>query len=67
MSIAEIKDAIEKLPPKKRGELLRWIHEWEDDEWDQQMAHDADAGKLDFLIREADQARKKGSLREWPK
>ncbi len=67
MSITEIKNAIEKLSLKDRDELLHWIHEWEEDAWDKQMAQDANAGKLDFLIREADQARKNGTLREWPK
>ena len=39
--------------------------EFEDD-WDRQMDADASAGKIDFLVREADDATRGGSLRDWP-
>lgn len=35
----------------------------EDDAWDRQIAADAEAGKLDFLIAEAMEAEAKGQLR----
>lgn len=30
------------------------------------MAADAQAGRLDFLVREADEAMEGGTLRDWP-
>jgi len=36
----------------EREELLTWLLNLDDD-WDRQMAKDAVAGKLDFLIEEA--------------
>lgn len=38
----------------------------DDAKWVKQMEDDAAAGKLDFLIDEADRAEKAGDLRDWP-
>jgi len=38
----------------------------EDDDWDRQMAEDAEAGRLDFLMDEIDEAVKRGDLRDLP-
>jgi hypothetical protein len=37
-----------------------------DDEWDRQMKAEAEAGKLDQFIEEAETERKAGVLREFP-
>ncbi len=34
--------------------------------WDAEVDRDAAAGKLDFLIAEAQQDREQGRLRDWP-
>ncbi len=34
--------------------------------WDRKMESDAAAGKLDFLVQEADEAASRGLLRDWP-
>jgi hypothetical protein len=53
-TVAEIKDAIEKLSPQERCELEALLHPFDDDDWDRQMKRDAAAGKFDALHREAD-------------
>jgi hypothetical protein len=65
-TVTEIKRAIQKLPSKDRSKLTTWIVEQDSDAWDKQMAADAAAGKLDFLIAEAAAARKTSKLRNWP-
>ena len=65
-TVTEIKRAIQKLPPKARTKLTTWIVQQDNDEWDSQMAEDAAAGRMDFLIEEATSARKAGKLRDWP-
>jgi hypothetical protein len=66
-TIAEIIDAVKNLDEKEKGEFLERLADLDfDDEWDRRMAADAAAGKLDFLVREADAAIEAGTLREWP-
>ena len=65
-TVQEIKAAIEKLSLSERGELERWLHGWEDDEWDRQIAADAASGKLDELLKNVDARIDNGTLRELP-
>jgi len=46
MGMAEIKDAVNKLPAQERLKLLAELCDWPDDEWDRQMKRDAAAGKF---------------------
>ena len=62
----EIKKAASALSVNEREELLSWLLDLDDD-WDRQMAKDAAAGKLDFLVDEARSAVREESLRDWPK
>jgi hypothetical protein len=55
MTLEEIKQAIPKLTLEERAELMRCLHDWEDDEWDPQMKRDFAAGKLDKLLAEVDE------------
>ena len=64
-TIEEIKRAAERLSVAEREELLAWLLDV-DDEWDRQMAKDAAAGKLDFLIEQAQAAFREDTLRDWP-
>jgi hypothetical protein len=52
--VQEIKAAISKLTLEERAEVARWLHGWEDDEWDDQMKRDLAAGKLDQLMTKVD-------------
>ena len=65
-TVLEIERAIEKLPAQDLTRLTKWILKRDNDQWDHQMDKDAAAGKLDFLIKEANTARKNGTLRKWP-
>ena len=50
MSILEIEDAIRKLPPEKVNELMNWLAKYHAEIWDEQIANDLDAGRLDPIL-----------------
>jgi hypothetical protein len=66
MTVADIKNAIESLSEKERCELNAWLQNWTPDEWDCQMEADVQAGRLDSLAREAEEAFEKGECRPFP-
>ena len=67
-TISEIQEAILSLRRPEYTELKQWLAEleaerhWE--EWDEQIKSDSDAGKLDFLVAEALEAKANGTLAE---
>ena len=63
-SIEEIKAAIEALPEPDYVQLRRWFSERDWEKWDRQIEVDAESGKLDFLVAEALEAKKNGTLKE---
>lgn len=65
-TVDEIKKAAGALSVNDREELLSWLLDLDDD-WDRQMAKDATAGNLDFLIEEARTSVREETLRDWPK
>ena len=65
MTVAEIKQAILNLPKAESAEIVEWLYElseceWE--EWDRQIEADSKAGKLDFLKVETEEVKRKGGL-----
>jgi hypothetical protein len=54
LSVQEIEAAILELPPHDLAKLAEWFEEYRADEWDRQIAADAEAGRLDALIRGAE-------------
>jgi hypothetical protein len=64
-TVDEIKKAAGALSVNEREELLSWLLDVDDD-WDREMATDAAAGKLDFLIEEARSTVREETLRDWP-
>ncbi|MDR3406678.1 MAG: hypothetical protein P4L99_29605 [Chthoniobacter sp.] len=55
------------LTDEEKDDFLEKLREVEfEDAWDRQMQADARTGKLDFLVREADEAIQAGTLRDWP-
>ncbi|HLX96712.1 MAG TPA: hypothetical protein VKU37_13285 [Verrucomicrobiae bacterium] len=66
-TVAEIKEAIERLSPRERCELEALLHPRTDDDWDREMQADAAAGKFDRLKDEAAAERRAGKLRDFPK
>jgi hypothetical protein len=62
-TVPEIKEAIAKLSPEEYCELMAALRPpLEDDEWDEQMKADAEAGRLDFIDREIEQAKRDDTL-----
>jgi hypothetical protein len=62
--VDELKTEIERLPKDEFTELVRWLSEKDWERWDKEIEADSEAGKLDFLVREALGAKAKGSLKD---
>jgi len=62
--IEELKADIERLPGQEVAELLRWLSDKDWESWDRQIESDSNAGKLDFLVREARREKAQGTLKE---
>ena len=62
--VDELKTAIEKLPREEFSELARWLSEKEWERWDKEIEADSEASKLDFLVREAFDAKVMGTLKD---
>jgi hypothetical protein len=62
--IDELKTEIEQLPEDEFTELVQWLSEKDWQRWDKQIEADAAAGKLDFLVQEAFDAKVKGKLKD---
>jgi hypothetical protein len=52
-TVAQIKSAILNLLPQELTQLVDWVTDLDEQQWDRQIERDAAAGKLDFLAREA--------------
>ncbi len=61
--VDEIKAAIEALPENEYVELRQWFSEKDWQKWDEQIEEDSKSGKLDFLMEEAFNEKKKGKLK----
>lgn len=66
-TVAEIKAAIDHLSFEQRCELMALLYPKAADDWDRQMQSDAAEGKFNELMREADEERQSGVLRDFPK
>ncbi|HEX8179431.1 MAG TPA: hypothetical protein VF525_07800 [Pyrinomonadaceae bacterium] len=55
MDIKEIESAIAQLPPAEVAELAEWLAEFQAQIWDEQLAQDVQAGRLDALLEQAEQ------------
>jgi hypothetical protein len=64
VSVDEIKAAIEALPEDECIRLWRWFAEMDWENWDKEIEEDSEAGRLDFLVREARNEKRRGELRE---
>ena len=55
MGVKEIEIAIAELPPSELAELAAWFEKFHAQLWDAQVGRDLKAGRLDSLLREAEQ------------
>ena len=62
--VEELKSEIERLPEEEFAELYRWLSEKDWARWDNEIAADSQSGKIDFLVREALDAKAKGKLKD---
>lgn len=63
-TVEEIQSAIQSLPHDKYMELITWIHQKDFEDWDKQIEKDSASGKLDFLLAEAESAKKNNTLKD---
>ena len=52
-TVEEIEAAIQQLPPDQMAAFRAWFAEFDATAWDQQIAADEAAGRLDWLVQEA--------------
>ncbi len=62
--VEQIKAEIEALPQQDFNQLREWFAEKDWQIWDEQIERDSAEGKLDFLLKEAMDAKAKGKLQE---
>lgn len=62
-NLQELEKTIESLPEQDYREFRRWFMEKDWERWDREISEDSKTGKLDFLIREAFEAKGKNQLR----
>lgn len=60
--ISEIQQAILALSDDDYAALMRWVSDIDWERWDAEIEADAKAGKLDFLIDEAREAKENDTL-----
>ena len=60
----EIKQAVLNLPESEYAKVMDWLHELTEEAWDRQFEEDVLAGKLDFLKKEIEQAKREGTLKD---
>ena len=63
-SITEIQEAILALPESDYVQLRQWLSELDWDKWDRQIESDSGHGKLDFLLADAEESKRQGTLQE---
>jgi len=60
MGIKEIEKAIAQLPAEDLDKLASWLEDYRARMWDQQIAEDLDAGRLDDFLAEIDKEHEAG-------
>lgn len=60
--IEELEKAVASLPQDDYNQFRTWFLEYDWEKWDRQLTKDIDAGKLDFLMQEALEAKKTNRL-----
>ena len=60
----EIKQAVLGLPEAEYTKIMDWLHEMAEEAWDREFEEDVEAGRLDFLKAEVEQAKREGKLKD---
>lgn len=59
-TVAEITGAVKRLPKRELARFRKWFAEYDAAAWDRRLESDADAGRLDALVREAQRDHRAG-------
>lgn len=59
-TVDEISGAVKRLPKGELARFRKWFAEYDATVWDRQLESDAQAGKLDALVREAQRDHRTG-------
>jgi hypothetical protein len=62
--IEEIEKEIESLPERDFKRLREWFSKKDWDKWDREIESDFESGKLNFLVKEAKDAKNYGKLKD---
>lgn len=62
--LEEVEKVISSLSEKEYREFRRWFLERDWEKWDRQIQENSEAGRLDFLVTEALEAKKSGHLKD---
>jgi hypothetical protein len=65
-TVQEIESAITRLKPREIHAVADWLLEYREALWDKQIAADANAGKLDSLIKKARLGYRSGKATPFP-
>ena len=63
-TLAEISGAVRRLPKRELARFRKWFAEYDAARWDEQMAQDVAAGRLNKLVAEAKRDLKAGRTTE---
>jgi len=62
--VEELEVAVDSLTPEEYSRFRRSFLDQDWEKWDQEIEEDAQSGRLDFLVREAAEARNSRKLRD---
>lgn len=62
--VEQLETAVDSLTPEEYNRFRRWFLERDWEKWDRQIEEDSDTGQLDFLLREAVEAKNRNKLRD---
>lgn len=62
--LEELELVIASLPEDEYSQFRRWFLERDWDKWDREIEADFTSGKLDFLVKEAQDAKAKRTLKD---
>ena len=62
-TVEELELAVDSLPQEEYIRFRRWFLDRDWEKWDREIEEDAETGRLDFLIREATEAKNRKKLR----
>jgi len=62
--LEQLELAVDSLPEAEYDEFRRWFLERDWTRWDRQIEADSASGRLSFLLKEAQEAKARGTLKD---